>query len=93
MQSLAVLVFAGLAVAGSLPSHFKRAPQPFGFFVNNTIYQPTVNQSVTYPRFVELENGRLLATTSFSGPRPPYFPVFESLDGGATWTHISNITG
>jgi hypothetical protein len=66
--------------------------EPFGFFVNNTIYQPTGNQSVTYPRFTELEDGTILATTSFSGPVPPYFPIFSSSDGGATWEHISDLT-
>jgi hypothetical protein len=66
-------------------------PQPFGFFTNNTIFQPTGNQSVTYPRYVELTDGTLLATTMLSGPQPAYFPVFESKDGGASWNWVSNI--
>lgn len=71
---------------------YSSPPEPWGFFVNNTIYQPIGNQSVTYPRFTELQDGTILATTSFSGPVPPYFPIFESKDGGASWEHISDLT-
>jgi hypothetical protein len=67
-------------------------PEPFGFFVNNTIYQPSDRESVTYPRFTELEDGTLLATTSLSGHSPGFFPIFESKDGGASWEWISNVT-
>jgi len=67
-------------------------PKPWGFFVNNTIYQPTGNQSVFYPRFTELQDGTILATTSLSGVSPSYFPIFESKDGGANWKYISNLT-
>ena len=70
---------------------YSNPPEPFGFFVNNTIYQPTGNQSVTYPRFTELQDGTIIATTSFSGPVPAYFPIFESKDGGASWEHISDL--
>jgi len=68
-----------------------RKPESWGYFANNTIYQPKGNESVTYPRFVELRDGTIIATTSFSGPRPGYFPVFESKDGGATWKYISKL--
>ncbi|KAK3646419.1 hypothetical protein LTR56_008517 [Elasticomyces elasticus] len=68
------------------------SPQPWGYFVNSTIYQPTGNEGLFYPRFTELEDGTILATTSLSGPVPDYFPVFESTDGGASWTYISNLT-
>lgn len=66
-------------------------PEPFGFFVNNTIYQPTEGESVTYPRFTELTDGTILATTSLSGHNPGYFPIFESADGGAHWEWVSNL--
>ena len=65
--------------------------EPFSFFVNNTIYQPKGNESVTYPRFVETRDGTIYATTSFSGPNPPYFPVFRSKDGGASWKRVADI--
>ncbi|KAF4853385.1 hypothetical protein CGCSCA4_v002511 [Colletotrichum siamense] len=68
------------------------SPQPFGFFDNNVIYQPEDGKSALYPRFVELEDGTLLVTSSLSGYSAPFFPVFESKDGGASWSWISNIT-
>jgi hypothetical protein len=68
-----------------------RAASPFGFFANNTIYQPTDNESITYPRYTELKDGAILATASLSGHSPAYFPVFESRDGGASWKWLSDI--
>jgi len=79
-----------LAAAAAVEAACK--PRPWGFFVNNTIYQPTTGQAVTYPRYTELTDGTILATSQLSGPRPAYFPVFESEDGGASWKWISNIT-
>ncbi|KAL5376270.1 hypothetical protein DPSP01_010620 [Paraphaeosphaeria sporulosa] len=81
------------ALAVGVAAHPKpKGPQPWGYFTNNTIYQTTGNESVTYPRYVELKCGTILATTSLSGHSPNYFPVFESKDGGATWKYISNLT-
>lgn len=65
--------------------------RPFGLFVNNTIYQPVKNEVLTYPRFVETEDGTIFATASMSGRSPSTFPIFESKDGGATWEHISEV--
>lgn len=91
---LASCMVVALIAQGMVASaqSYSNPPEPWSFFVNNTIYQPTGNQSVTYPRFTELQDGTILATTSFSGPIPPYFPIFESKDGGANWTHISDLT-
>ncbi|RYP28379.1 hypothetical protein DL767_007251 [Monosporascus sp. MG133] len=84
--SLAVLLAQGIAaLAGS------REPRPFGFFVNNTIYQPSGSESITYPRYTELRDGTILATASLFGHNPAYFPVFESKDGGASWKWVSDI--
>jgi hypothetical protein len=66
-------------------------PQAYGFFANNTIYQPKGNESLTYPRYTQLADGTILATSSFSGHSPAYFPVFESTNGGASWKHVSDI--
>jgi hypothetical protein len=66
-------------------------PEPWGYFTNNTIYQPTGSESVTYPRYVELTDGTIIATTSLSGNQPNFFPIFESKDGGATWEYISQL--
>lgn len=75
------------------PSH---KPQPWGFFNNVTIYQTrnlsTGDESITYPRYTELRDGTILATSSLSGHSPNYFPVFESKDGGAHWKYVSNLT-
>lgn len=60
---------------------------------NHVIWQPKVGQRVSYPRFVELEDGKLLVTASVSGlVTPPVFPVWQSVDKGRTWEWISNIT-
>jgi hypothetical protein len=67
-------------------------PKPWGFFTNNTIYQTTGDEAITYPRFVELTDGTIIATASLIGHSPGYFPVFESKNGGATWKYISNLT-
>jgi hypothetical protein len=66
-------------------------PKPWGFFTNNTIYQTTGAESITYPRFVELMDGTIIATASLSGHTPGYFPVLESTDGGATWEYVSDL--
>lgn len=82
------------APSSSQPGSATRATDPvaYGFFINNTIYQPSGRESVTYPRFTELEDGTILATASFSGHTPGFFPIFESKDGGASWEWISNVT-
>jgi hypothetical protein len=58
-------------------------PKPFGFFVNNTIYQPVDDETVTYPRHVELHDGTILATVSMFGHNPAYFPIFEAARVGS----------
>ncbi|KZL79002.1 glycoside hydrolase family 93 protein [Colletotrichum incanum] len=91
MRSLVnLLVF--LAQSTSIVAVGSSKPSPFGFFVNNTIYQPAGDESLTYPRYTELEDGTILATASFSGHSPAFFPVFESKDGGANWQWVSNVT-
>ncbi|KAI8633304.1 glycoside hydrolase family 93 protein [Xylariaceae sp. FL1651] len=85
------LALAGLLVQRGVAQQIHREPEPWGFFVNNTIMATHGNQSVTYPRYVELQDGTIIATTSFSGPVPGYFPIFSSKDGGASWKHISNL--
>jgi hypothetical protein len=81
------LLLAQNAIAQSCVSQ----PKPWGFFANNTIYQTTGSESITYPRFVELTDGTIIATASLSGHTPGYFPVLESTDGGATWEYVSDL--
>jgi len=67
-------------------------PKPYGYFVNNTIYTPIGNESITYPRHVELQDGTILATASLRGRRSPAaLPIFESKDGGASWKWVSDV--
>ncbi|KAL5116094.1 hypothetical protein ACEQ8H_005990 [Pleosporales sp. CAS-2024a] len=66
-------------------------PKAFGFFSNNTIYQTTGAEAITYPRYTELQDGTIIATASLIGHTPGYFPVLESRDGGATWEYISDL--
>ncbi|KAJ5565770.1 Neuraminidase [Penicillium sp. DV-2018c] len=68
------------------------APKPWSTFAKNEIFQPDSSHSVLYPRQVELSDGTLLATASYGGDKKPYFPIFSSADGGATWDWISNMT-
>ena len=72
--------------------HPPSGPQPWGYFTNNTIYATSGSEGITYPRYIELTDGTILATSALSGNNPNYFPVFESCDGGAHWTYISNLT-
>ncbi|KAI2484747.1 Glycoside hydrolase family 93 protein [Pyrenophora tritici-repentis] len=88
LHSFILVATAAVGIIGSPLSH---SAEPWGFFTNNTIYQPKGNESLFYPRYVELQDGSILATTSLRGPSPGYLPIFKSKDGGASWKHISNI--
>jgi hypothetical protein len=85
------VILAHNAIATGTTAH-KHKPQPWGFFVNNTIYQTSGTEGITYPRFAELTDGTIIATASLSGHKPNYFPIFESKNGGASWKHVSNLT-
>jgi hypothetical protein len=86
-----LLVTAVLLVRSVIADPCTSGPKPWGYFTNNTIYQTTGKESITYPRFTELTDGTIIATASLSGYQPGYFPVFESKDGGATWEYISDL--
>jgi hypothetical protein len=87
---VATALLAQVAIAK--PQGWGNQPRPWGYFTNNTIYQTTGNESITYPRYTELQDGTIIATASLSGHDPNYFPVFESKDGGAHWKYVSNLT-
>ncbi|KAJ5138769.1 Neuraminidase [Penicillium bovifimosum] len=74
------------------PPPHPAAPRPWSTFAENNIFQPDSNHSILYPRQVELSDGSLLVTASYGGDKTPYFPIFRSADGGATWSWISNMT-
>jgi hypothetical protein len=91
-------MLASLTLALSLASTVlavptpRSGPSPFGYFSNNTIFDLSgTNGTVSYPRYTELQDGTILATTAYNGPRPGYFPIFSSTDGGASWEHISDL--
>lgn len=98
LTKLLLLGLAGLSCVESVrpppPSQKPPTPppRPWSTFAENVIYQPDSKNSVLYPRQVELSDGSLLATASFAGDKTPYFPIFQSADGGATWSWISNLT-
>ncbi|KAK4144416.1 Sialidase [Dichotomopilus funicola] len=86
----------GLALqAGSVFS--KPHPPASETFFNRTIYTPPADGRALYARIAELHTGSLLVTSSLSGDgifegELQAFPLWESEDGGASWTWISNIT-
>jgi len=84
-----LLCLTSVALAAPLTP---RAPQPFSYFTNNTIFAVEgTNGTVNYPRFTECQDGTILATTAYRGPNPGYFPIFSSTDGGASWEHVSDL--
>ncbi|KAH6651714.1 BNR/Asp-box repeat protein [Truncatella angustata] len=57
------------------------------------VYQPAANYTdprTLYARTLELCDGTLLATWENYSPEPPlvYFPIYESLDHGKTWSEV-----
>jgi hypothetical protein len=86
-----LLVTTALLLGSAVADTCTTGPKSWGYFTNNTIYQTTGKESITYPRFTELTDGTIIATASLSGPQPGHFPVFESKDGGATWEYISDL--
>ncbi|KAK5737780.1 hypothetical protein LTR17_006428 [Elasticomyces elasticus] len=81
-----------LALTAQAWPHRPYGPQPWGYFTNNTIWQPPGKETVSYPRYTELADGTIIATSALGGVSPGYFPIFESKNGGAHWTYISNLT-
>jgi hypothetical protein len=66
-------------------------------FSNVNIFSPPSNYrvpKVLYARTVLLSNGYLLATWENYSPEPPpvYWPIYQSTDGGLSWTQISEVT-
>jgi hypothetical protein len=89
LKMLVSRVFSSLSLIGLTVA---QKIEPFGVFSQNHIYDPPAGDAAVYPRLVELQDGTLLVTSSLTGYSPPFFPVFESKDGGASWKWISNIT-
>jgi hypothetical protein len=85
----------GLAVGSPLVSRVAQPPT----FDNVTIFTPPSNWSnqwTTYARTVLLEqdgeaNNTLLASWSFQPPGRTYAPIYQSKDGGLSWSERSKV--
>jgi hypothetical protein len=86
-----ILATTSLFVGSTVAQSCATEPKPWGFFTNNTIYQTSGEEGITYPRYIETTDGTIYATASLSGHNPNYFPVFESKDGGANWQYVSDL--
>lgn len=72
----------------------KRSPPAFSDFTNNTVFYPPADYSswkTTYGRSLQLPDDSLLVTWENYPPEPPPadFPIYKSVDGGATWVNYS----
>ncbi len=104
LLGLTIQAGSALALVAGCPPPSKPPPPPpppgpvFDPFFNRTIYTPPKSARALYARVAELQDGALLVTATvaggnfFGGGPQQAFPVWESKDGGASWTWISNIT-
>ncbi|KAF7195096.1 hypothetical protein HII31_03564 [Pseudocercospora fuligena] len=96
---LSSLILSLATFANALPS-----PAPVGddapadpLISNVTVFQPPANYTIPrtlYARTLQLQDGTLLATWENYGPNNntfPYFPIYQSTDGGATWSERSRV--
>lgn len=91
------LLFTSALVSSTPVPHDPHISRFSKTFSEVTIFTPPSNYTdpqTLYARTVELADGVLLATWENYSPEPPlvYFPIYKSIDGGETWTHISNVT-
>ncbi|KAJ3788502.1 BNR/Asp-box repeat protein [Lentinula aff. detonsa] len=76
------------------------APRAVSTLDDVTIFTPPSTYSIPrtlYARTLLLktdgdETDVLLATWENYSPEPPYFPIYQSTDGGSAWTEISRVT-
>ncbi|KAF2186377.1 glycoside hydrolase family 93 protein [Zopfia rhizophila CBS 207.26] len=71
-------------------------PAPWSIFNNNLIFQPPSyyqSHRTVYARTLQLPDNSFLVTWEDGAPEPPLisFPVYRSIDGGATWSKYSSI--
>lgn len=100
LTSLLVCTLSSLGLASAASAHESRqASSEVPLIDYEVLYVPPSDYTdprVLYARTVELAHtsNTLLATWENYSPEPPpvYFPIWQSTDHGATWTHISNVT-
>ncbi|KAJ8130785.1 hypothetical protein O1611_g2841 [Lasiodiplodia mahajangana] len=92
---IGLLGFISLPVSAS-PTPVEKRQTPT--ISNSVIFSPPSNAGwvdprVLYARAVQLKSGALIATWENYSPEPPkvYFPIYKSIDGGASWTQISQV--
>ena len=98
---LSLLLIASTSIlTAALPPKSKPIPAPI--FSDVTVFSPPANYTIPrtlYARTLELKvkcarEGVLLATWENYGPNNdtnPYFPIYQSLDGGLTWSERSRV--
>ncbi|KAJ9148948.1 Bnr asp-box repeat domain protein [Pleurostoma richardsiae] len=97
LASAAILLQSTPAKGAALNLPCKRSPEPFSDFTNNVVFTPAADYTswkTIYPRTLQLPDGALLLTWEDYPPEPPlaHFPIWKSVDGGATWSDFVNVT-
>lgn len=95
-----VLTWASIAsLASGVPFEnlAPRSPEPYSDFNNNVVFKPAADYTswkTIYPRSLQLSDGTLLLSWEDYPPEPPlaHFPIWKSVDGGATWSDFVNVT-
>jgi hypothetical protein len=88
---LSTLFLSLVSVVSALPQ--QSAPSTFS---QRVIYTPPSDYNdpqTLYARSAQLADGTLLATWENYSPEPPmvYFPIYQSKDGGYSWTELSRV--
>ncbi|EME80756.1 glycoside hydrolase family 93 protein [Pseudocercospora fijiensis CIRAD86] len=97
LLSIFILVLATFAEALSSPAPIGDDGPTDPLISNVTVFQPPANYTVPrtlYARTLQYHDGTLLATWENYGPNNntfPYFPIYQSTDGGATWSERSRV--
>lgn len=88
-QMFSVLIGLFLATVNALPGNYGAADG-----LPTSVYSPPSTYKiprVLYARTLLTSNNTLLATWENYGPEPPYFPIYQSSDGGRSWHEIGRV--
>ncbi|PKS11607.1 hypothetical protein jhhlp_001757 [Lomentospora prolificans] len=95
--TLLTLLATRATVASPAPNVVERT-LPTTTVTHQVIFSPPSNAGwtdprVLYARAIELLDGTLLSTWENYSPEPPlvYFPIYQSLDGGETWSEVGRV--
>jgi len=88
---LSTLFLSAVSIVYALPQ--QKAPETFNSRVIFTPPSDYTDPRVLYARSAQFEDGTLLATWENYSPEPPlvYFPIYQSKDGGYTWSELSRV--